>query len=76
MLSISKGVFSYEYPNSINARRRLIPILAFAYATAISAFDTAPIIFLNILASACIRVLISYYYILIGFDLSCILPKK
>ena len=76
MLSISKCVFSYGYPNSINTSCRSIPILAFAHAATISASKTALITFYKILDPACIKTLISYCYIVISFDSSHILPKK
>ena len=73
VLSISKGFFSCRYPNSINTSCRLIPILVFAYATAISISNTIPTIFLKIPTSAYTRALISCYCITISIDLSALL---
>ena len=76
VLLISNGVGGWECPNSIRVVRSGMPNLALTCADAISASDAALIMFLNILALACIDALINTRYGAIGFVGSYLLPRK
>jgi len=76
VLSNSRGVLGWGWPISINITRNSTPILAFTYASAISASDAALMIFCMILDSICIGVLMNTRCWAKGLVGSGAIPRK